>query len=308
MSSSALARLATVFLFTAVAAGTWDAWWHGAIGRESFWEPPHILLYSTIIGAIVSGVYGWRIFQEAVWKRLALTLLLILVAAPFDDIWHRIFGVESLTSPLIVWSPPHLVLIGSLIGSFTFLLPLLQKEKDASARRLFGAMAFAGILSLLLFVLVPFEPTGPFALFGFPGAGLGSLAMVLTYLFGRRWIGGFGATFTLALVLLALTAIEFGETSTTGAAVIPHDHPPAWLTAFSILLPAVFLDLRLRLPIPVQGGLAGLLSCGLIYGFSSMFFTPEFQYGWQDSVVAIISGVVGGIVAGTAFRRVIPSP
>lgn len=302
LSPLILARLVPSSLFTAVVAGTWDAWWHGAVGRETFWEPPHILLYTAIICAIAGGTYGWKTYRDVVWKRVAITLLLILVAAPFDDLWHRIFGVEPLNSPLIVWSPPHVVLIGALVASFAFLLPILRKDTDVQARRLLGAVVFAAMLSLLFFILVPLDPTGPFALFGFWGAGPAAFAMVLIYLLGQRWMRGFGATFTLALVLLALTAMESGGTNAPGVVITPHDHPPLWLTAFSLLLPAVFLDLSLKLSFVMRGALAAILYCGLLYGFASMFFAPEFKYGIEDAFIAMSSGVVGGLLAGMTVQ------
>ncbi len=304
LSATILARLIAALLFVAVVAGTWDAWWHGAVGRETFWEPPHILLYSAIIGAIAGVVYGWKTYHEAPWRRVAVVLLVILIAAPFDDLWHRLFGVESLNSPLIVWSPPHLALIGSLIASFALLLPILKKDSNEHARRLLGAITFTSVLSLLLFVLVPIQPTGPFALLGFWGAGPAAFAMVAIYLLGQRWIDGFGATFLLALVVLALTAIEFGGTPAPDILITPHGHPPAWLTAFSILLPAVFLDLSIKLPLAVRGTGAALICCGLLYGFSSMFLPTEFQFGIRESITAIIAGTIGGLLAGMLIQKI----
>lgn len=298
-----LVRSVLSALFTAVVAGTWDVWWHTNMGRDSFWEPPHILLYGSVTVAIAGGVYGWRLYQSKVWKRIAATLCLILIAAPFDELWHRTFGVEPVSSPIIVWSPPHLLLILSLVLSFAMLLPALQEEKDAHARRVFGAMAFAAILSLLLFALAPIQPTGPFALLGFWGAGPTAFVMVLVYLLAQKWIGGFGPTFTFALFVLMLTAIEFGEGSATeNTAIVPHDHLPAWLTAFSILLPAIAIDVMDRFPLPVRGAVAGFFCCGLVYGFSWMFFAPEFVYSLQEGAIALASGTLGGLLAGVALH------
>ena len=104
MSSIILARMVAAALFIVVLAGTWDAWWHGALGRESFWSPPHLLLYSSVIIAVALGLYGFHQFKEKRWRALALVLLLVPLSAPLDEVWHRIFGVEDLSSPLIIWS------------------------------------------------------------------------------------------------------------------------------------------------------------------------------------------------------------
>lgn len=93
-SSITLVRLIISFLFVAVIAGTWDAWWHGAIGRDSLFEPPHLLLYASTISAVLMGMYGWYTTREKVWKRVVLFLLLIPISAPFDELWHRIFGLS----------------------------------------------------------------------------------------------------------------------------------------------------------------------------------------------------------------------
>jgi len=131
-------------LFAAVVAGTWDAWWHGALGRESFWSPPHVLLYSSVILAIIAGVHGWYRTREKIWRKLATLLVLVPAPAPFDELWHRVFGVENLSSPLIVWSPPHVVLIGSIVGSFLMLLPIIRRDENINAQRLFGPLTFEG--------------------------------------------------------------------------------------------------------------------------------------------------------------------
>src|SRR3989344_4196430 len=113
ISSIILARVIAIALFTAVLAGTWDAWWHGAVGRESFWSPPHLLLYSSVLVAVFVGLIGYYQSKENRWRTLALVLLLVPISAPLDELWHQIFGVEDLSSPLIVWSPPHLVMVFS---------------------------------------------------------------------------------------------------------------------------------------------------------------------------------------------------
>ncbi len=188
ISPTILTRGIASALFTAVIAGTWDAWWHGAIGRDSVFIPPHLLIYASTTIAIILGVYGWHTTRDAVWKKMAAILVIVPLTAPFDELWHRLFGIENISNPLIVWAPPHVALIGSLVIAFCLLLPLLKRDSNIMARQLFGAAIFAGILSLLSFLLAPIAPTGPWHLLGFWGAGIFAALYVAVLLKADQWM------------------------------------------------------------------------------------------------------------------------
>lgn len=57
MSERFLGRFIAGAFFVVVAAGSWDVWWHGAIGRDSFWEPPHLLLQAGVLAALIASIY-----------------------------------------------------------------------------------------------------------------------------------------------------------------------------------------------------------------------------------------------------------
>jgi hypothetical protein len=292
-----LTRLTVSALFIAVMAGVWDVWWHGAIGRDTFWEPPHLFLYSAIIIAIAAGVYGWYKTREKIWRRLAIILALIPLSAPFDDMWHRIFGVEDISSPLIVWSPPHLVLIGAIVTSFAGLLPLIRRDKDVTAQIFFGGLALAAILNLLLLISLPVQPTGPYELIGFGGAGIVAFLLSGSFVVASRWIPGVAGATLVAAFFLAISAIGFDHEIAPDVVIQPHDHPPAWLTIFSILTAAAVIDFTKRKSLLIGVALAAILWSGLLYGFSSMFFEPEFQYNAIDTGVAVLASLIGGVTA-----------
>lgn len=117
----------------------WDIRWHIRIGRDSAWIPPHLMMYSgvaTIVllcfgmlawdtwrrrggrvveggGMAVMGFVSTPGFHLAAWG-IALTVL----AAPIDDLWYRVFGID-----VTLWSPPHLLgLSGSFINTAACLL------------------------------------------------------------------------------------------------------------------------------------------------------------------------------------------
>jgi hypothetical protein len=127
--------------------GIWDIQWHVAVGRDSLWIPPHLL----VIVAFVSGVslvtvmivYETRLVRSGV--PLEETVHLGPVYAPlgflgvfsgyaaallsggFDELWHRIFGVD-----VTLWSPPHVaIMLSTMVVDYSLLIGL-----TASARRM----------------------------------------------------------------------------------------------------------------------------------------------------------------------------
>jgi hypothetical protein len=109
--------------------GVWDIAWHHTLGRDTFWSPPHLVLYSGV------GVMGFVclavVMHPTVGRSGRRTVDFMLVAlwglraprgfalawagafgavlsAPFDEAWHRLFGID-----VTVWSPPHLFAIAA---------------------------------------------------------------------------------------------------------------------------------------------------------------------------------------------------
>ncbi len=137
-SALAVARLGLWALLAAhvVAAwGTqWDIQWHLLIGRDSFWIPPHVITYSgvTAIALVSFGVLAWTTARALAgtgrepgmirvmgltgtpgYHLAALGIALTVLAAPIDDLWHRLFGLD-----VTLWSPPHLLgLLGAVVNA-----------------------------------------------------------------------------------------------------------------------------------------------------------------------------------------------
>src|SRR5262245_40853136 len=99
---------------------SWDVHWHATVGREEFWIPPHLVLYAGTILAVGGAVAGLTLAwldREAGGLRdsasvglwvTAVGALWFLASAPFDDLWHRLYGID-----VTIWSPPHLSLIAA---------------------------------------------------------------------------------------------------------------------------------------------------------------------------------------------------
>ncbi len=117
----------------------WDIQWHVQIGRDSFWIPPHLMTYAgvTIAVLISFGVLACDTLRHLASGRLpagtarifrltgtpgfhlaAWGIALTVLAAPIDDLWHRLFGLD-----VTLWSPPHLLgLFGVAINTLACLL------------------------------------------------------------------------------------------------------------------------------------------------------------------------------------------
>ncbi len=139
----------------------WDIRWHVVVGRDSFWIAPHVMTYAgvTLIvllsfgvlaartwrgggGAPVQllGLRGSRGFHLAAWG-IAITVL----AAPIDDLWHRLFGLD-----VTIWSPPHLLgIFGSAVNSLACLLIAREVyprgRAGAAALIVSGAILYANL-------------------------------------------------------------------------------------------------------------------------------------------------------------------
>lgn len=126
------AGLWTLFVGHVIAGwGTqWDVQWHMTIGRDSFWIAPHVITYSgvTVLVLVSFGVLAWmsafgdrdpRAVRFAGfsatpgWHVAAWGIALTVLAAPIDDLWHRLFGLD-----VTLWSPPHLLgLAGAILNA-----------------------------------------------------------------------------------------------------------------------------------------------------------------------------------------------
>ena len=288
-----------ISLFVAVIAGIWDVWWHGAMGRDSFWEPPHIMLYFSVILAVILGVVGYIQTKEKLLKRLVLVLLVIPLAGPFDELWHRIFGIEDLSSPLIVWSPPHLAIIFALLTSFILLLPLLRRDAK-EWQIIFGAVVFSSILQLLLFLFAPFQPEGAWHLAGFFGTFFIGAVITGVLILAQRWIPHPAASLLTIAFFLMVAAIGFNEEIAEGVTILPHEHPPAFLTVFSFMTAGVAV---LVTKIWWKKAFAGVLWSVIIYSFSWIFFEPQFTYTFLQGVIAIVSATIGSLMIVFILQR-----
>lgn len=135
----------------------WDVAWHVDRGRETFWSPPHLLIYSGIVAVLVSVLAALALAPGGPRRALAhrgLRFALAagaatLASAPFDEAWHALFGLD-----VSIWSPPHLLLLfGSAASMLGLALLHAERLPRLVARLAVVMLAAAALLIVGLFVL-----------------------------------------------------------------------------------------------------------------------------------------------------------
>jgi hypothetical protein len=184
----------------------WDIRWHGAVGRDTFWSPPHLLMYSGVavagllcLAMVLQTTLRYRRGDPALSEDNTLAvlgvirgplgfvvagfgLLTMLAAAPLDDYWHRLYGID-----VALWAPFHVMgLISGGIAGLGAIYAVAAAAARARARgwvrlRLGG---YSGLELLTLFAISGllngmFTAAQPGA-WQFPTLDLGPLR-VLTY-------------------------------------------------------------------------------------------------------------------------------
>ena len=155
-----------------VGAANWDIIWHGVVNVESFFTPPHTVLYSgvglsliaTVVGLVVSirrraslrspfSIY--RSIPNPL-KLIALGCLVEVFSGQFDNWWHTNFGFDGLLSPphLMLISGMLISIIGALIG--THLFESSKKFKIMSELICYGILWMITINFVFMFTL-PFS-------------------------------------------------------------------------------------------------------------------------------------------------------
>jgi hypothetical protein len=271
--------LLTLGILMAISGGTWDVTNHLLNKPETFFSPPHAILYSgagmAVLGAMLV-LSASRVAGKTEWPaKLALGgVALLMVAGPVDFWWHSLFGLDGLLSP------PHAVLVsGMMISSIASMIGLIYawpKLERSKRRTVPSVLVLLGMLpvwlasagSLHMFSL-PFSHTGFFNFDPQPQAGalLATLgfplvtAAILTSTFSianRR----FGIVSALSSVFLLISVMT---------SIIPNES--LWPTIpfyLSVLVPLVAVDAilshwRSRGAIYAAGAIAGISFFMLYY-------------------------------------------
>lgn len=140
----------------------WDISAHAVSGRESFFQPPHLMIYGGILlcMTLIAIAIGWKPRGTSWRKHLladryafgALVALAVqLSSGPFDEVWHNTFGLD-----VSVWSPPHVILIFGGMAVCLY-LSMLQVGKRTWAALFFKFLTIGGALLIVNVFLAEFE-------------------------------------------------------------------------------------------------------------------------------------------------------
>jgi len=214
------------------AGGGWDVAWHRTFGRDTFWSPPHLLLYTGValsgVAAVietvraVSGQAGGRRELRFGPLRCELGLALVgigaagsIASAPIDDAWHAAFGRD-----VDIWSPPHLLAVACVALIYAGWAIALAPGAAPVADRVLGALRLLVLGSLCgaaVFVLnFYYMMASTREAFFYPLALAVTVPFVLgfgAHLLGGRWpatriAAAFTALGLLAIVLLTLRGMH----------------------------------------------------------------------------------------------------
>jgi hypothetical protein len=263
-----------------ISGSNWDIVWHGVGNVETFFTPPHSVIYlgvalaiSSIIAGIIQAVkikqpknipnkktIPLSLFSVSLLplslRLTAIGAILQLTAGPFDFWWHNEFGFDGLLSP------PHSVLatgmlmaaLGALIGIYNYYSnnDRSQNENNTlSSSYLFSRLslivAFAVFLmvavGMVLMFTLPFSKGQYFDFNPNPFAAVVAASILIPFIIGLcLFMAAKISSYRIPFILTSIIAIVMVIQSTT---TITSNSYFAWLFPLYLLniLPAVIADI-----------------------------------------------------------------
>lgn len=268
------------------AGGSWDITNHILHKPETFFAPPHAVLYSGV-GIALFGFFvlylGWIKSNRPQHLRkgtkiIGIGIALLLAAGPADFIWHENFGLDGLLSP------PHLVLIsGMMLSSMGALLN--------SARCISEPNRLSGFLIAVSLIPVWFSVTGLFYSFSLPF----SETDYFNYNPHPVFAAVFASTaypFLISAILVTASSLfkhGFGTASVVGTsyvmimtltAIVPNDSLVDTVPFYLLnLIPIVVGDAIMA----KIGGSRALYVAGAVFGSSfALLYYPLITYTYNE--------------------------
>jgi hypothetical protein len=209
--------LVSVGVLLAAGGGSWDINNHLLNKPETFFAPPHAVLYAGV-GAVVAGAATLFLASRRTGptimpiKLVLAGVVMLIVAGPVDFAWHSAFGLDGLLSP------PHFVLVSGMIASSAGALAGMVHHGSLAFRefRLAPPLIILGVLPVWLaasgmvdMFSLPFSNTGYFNFDPHPVLGVAVATLAFPVLMS-----------TLVRSSSLLAGRRFGVVTAVGAAFI----------------------------------------------------------------------------------------
>tara|TARA_B110000438_G_scaffold225374_1_gene219418 strand:- start:2344 stop:3423 length:1080 start_codon:yes stop_codon:yes gene_type:complete len=319
--------------------GSWDITNHLLSKPETFFSPPHALMYSgvavTLIGVILSFI-GWKNlqkFRDSYFLSLKIKLIgigLLTGAGPLDFIWHSYFGLDGLLSP------PHFTLITGMfmcsIGGMIGISRYLKFNNSQSITKYLLILAVipvwlsaSGIISSLS---LPFSSTDFFQFNPEP-----TIAFIIASL-------AYPFLISISLTLIfRLSNYQFGMLSILGGLFLLIYSSTAIIPNFAMfdtvqfyllnLIPFVISDILLKIN---RSKLSRFFVGGLLGSIFYMVYYPYVMYTYNEMLLgklvspsliyfvyfeliqtvlvytmipAIIMGILGVVISGKLCKKIL---
>lgn len=287
------AWLMLFFLLQGELGAIWDREWHFYVGRDWFWTPPHTLIYSCVAGAGLialvvvltdtvryyrhrpgvddtSTIPFMKVFHAPIGFLLAgIGALGTLSAAPLDNYWHEMYGID-----IALWAPFHLMGISGGLIAILGMIYIFASEAAYERTSDYPARRFLGLHVLEWGTLFIIAGLMNFTLIGFLQAPIA--------VFGLLIIPTYGIPLVLCGALMLIAAVRFTRL------------PGAALLTVLLLLVHTFLE-ELFVPWAIRVGVAWQ---GLSYRVAQQ---PYFRL--SDAVFPLTFLISAFIIDGVAFWR-----
>ncbi|GCE05880.1 hypothetical protein [Dictyobacter aurantiacus] len=318
------AWLLLLFLLQGELGAVWDREWHAFVGRDQFWTPPHTLIYSCVAGAGLlalavvlietfryrghvpgvddtSTVPIFRFFHAPLgFSVLGFGALLSLIAAPLDNYWHELYGID-----IALWAPFHMMgVTGGLIGMLGMVYVFaseaaIERQSGATPRRFLGltalelgiTMAMGSIMNYVLtgFLQFPVVTVGTIHISTYPLPLIAGCVMFMIAALRTTQRAGIATLLTFVLFLHTLavelfvpwairTAVAQQAIPYRVANLVPEFRLDYAFLPAAFLLSAVIIDgiayLRVRKTGSPNSSMLQTIIQGIIVTLPIVFFTP----------------------------------
>jgi len=255
---------------SAYIGGYWDISWHRSIGRDTFWSPPHIAIYACGVLAglaaaylILTTTFGRSASLDDVSVRIwtfrgplgaficAWGGLAMLVSAPFDDWWHKAYGLD-----VKIISPPHMVLaagfFGINFGAVMLMLAFLNRADAANRSALQRLFLYVGSMAVCESLLLKLEYISRHEMHRssfYTVVVLGTLGLIVALGVASRHRWGctiLAAVYTVFGIAFLWILPLFPAAPKLGPVYNPVTHFIPWEFPLLVIVPAAVADVVLR--------------------------------------------------------------